>query len=130
MVADRAPDQPVQPLERLVLVLAEVALGVEEDGVAAAPVGVHPQRRQLGHRAAGQVHRGGEPEERGELRLELGDHPAVAVAVDRRVGRDRRQQVGRGRRPVPGQRAVAGAAEVGEIIHAAQSPVPRRRRAG
>jgi hypothetical protein len=53
-VTGRAPGQAVQALERLPLVAVQVTHGVEHDGPALPPVGVNPEHRLLGHRAAGQ----------------------------------------------------------------------------
>ncbi len=55
-VADRPPDQAVEPLIGLVLVQLEVAGRMERDDLPAAPVSVHPQRDLLGHRAARHEH--------------------------------------------------------------------------
>jgi len=92
-VAHGSPDQPVQPLVGLVLVELEVAGRVERDDPAAAPIGVDPERRLLGHRAARHEHGGGLAEQLANLGLERGDDAAVAVPVllevGLRQGRDR-----------------------------------------
>ena len=80
---------------------------MEQHGPPAPAVGVHPEDRLLGHGPAGQVHGGRHAEDAGDLRLQLGDHAAVAVPVDavsggivasRSAARAGRARSGRGRR--------------------------------
>ena len=65
------------------------------------------------------------PEQPGDLLLELGDHAAVAVAVDRRVGRDGGQQVGGPDRTVAGQ-APAAASPAGRSRSSTVQSMPGR----
>ena len=60
-VAGRASGQAVQALEGLFLVPVQVAHRVEHDCPALPPVGMDPQHRLLGHRAAGQEGAAGFP---------------------------------------------------------------------
>ena len=109
-MADPAAGQAVQPGEGLSLMLVQVAHGMEDDGPALPPVGVHPQHRLLRHRAAGQEHGRGLVQQTGDLGLELGHHAAVAIPVGSRVGGDAGQHRGRGHGPVAGQERGALAA--------------------
>lgn len=106
----------MQPLVGLALVPVQVAHGVEDHRAAAPPVGVHAQHRLLRHRPAGKEHGGGLAQQRGDLPLQLGHHPSVAVAVGRRAGGDGRQLVADPDRPVPGQEAIALILQCQEII--------------
>ena len=102
-IAGRAPGQAVQALEGPVLVPVQMAQRVVHHRPALPPVGVDAQHRLLGHRAAGQVDGGRLAEQPGDLRLELGDDAAVAVAVGNCVRGDAGQQVSRPDRAVAGQ---------------------------
>ena len=65
----------------------------------------------------------GQAEDAGDLRLELGDHPALAVAVDRRVGRDRGEQGIGPLDAVSGEGSSAGVAQGAQVVvHGASVP--------
>ena len=80
-VTDGPPDEAVQPLVGLVLVELEVAGRVERDDLAAAPVGVDPERDLLGHGPARHEHGGGLAEQLADLPFQHGDGAALAVHV-------------------------------------------------
>ncbi len=111
----RAAGQSVQALVRLPLVPVQVTHRVEDDGSSLPPVGVYPQHRLLGHRAAGQERRRGLAQQPGDLRLQLGDNAALAVTVGDRAGGNAGQQAGRGHRAVAGQEVRALVAERGLV---------------
>ena len=83
----------MQPLVAPLLVALEMAGGVECDGLPRAPVGVDPERRLLGHRARQEEERRFLAEDSGDLGLELLDDATGAVVVDRRLRRDRPEQI-------------------------------------
>ena len=115
-VPDGPADEPLQSFQGPALVPVEMALGVEDDAAPSPAIGVHAQRRLLGHRAARQVDGRRQPQDPGDLGLEVGDHPAVAVAVHRSPGRDRREQgVGAGD-AVAGQGSLTGVAQSAQVV--------------
>ena len=115
-IAHGSGHQSVQPFQRPALVPVEMALGMEDDSAPPAPACMHAQHGLLRHGAARQVDRRGQPEDAGDLRLELGHHPALAVAVDGRSGRDRGEQVSGALDAVPGQGPVTCIAQSTEIV--------------
>ena len=124
--SDRAPEQPVQPGVRLALMQFEMAGRMPEHGAPATPVGMHPQRRRLGHGAAGQEDRrrfaqktrrssspARPPHRRRRRRPARG--PDRSKRADRSAGRGRhraesgcRQRVGLGSGRPPPQSARSG----------------------
>ena len=117
-LTDRTADQLMQPGVGLLLVAAQVAGRVPGHGAAGATVGVHPQRGALGHRPAGQEHRGGLAQQLGDLALQVGHHAAVAV----HVGLDVRaivasRSAGRDVAVAVQESCAAGAESSGVVVH-------------
>jgi hypothetical protein len=129
-VADQAVGQGMQPLIAPPLVTVYVAGRVEPDRPAAAPTGMHAQHRLLGHRPAGQEHRGRLAGQSGHLGLQYGDHPGLAVAVQFSIRRDRRQQLRGVLRAMPTEKPSAARPQRAELIivagHARHCAFPHR----
>ena len=108
--ADRARVEAVQVRVAALLVHVEVALRMEADGRAAAPLAPDPQRDLLRHRAARKQRGRLLAEQLGDPRLEALDALAAAVDVEARAGplRERTKRLGRiARRRPCGDEALA-----------------------
>jgi hypothetical protein len=96
-----------------------------DDRTAGAPVGVHPESGALSHGAAGQEHRRRLAQHLGDVLLELGDRPALAVQVGGDVRVDRGEQL-RGPDEAVAEQGVGAGRSPGAdvVIHRASLSCP------
>jgi hypothetical protein len=122
--ADRPADQVVEAGDGLPFVLLQVRPRMPEDRAPAAPLGVHPQRAALRHRATGQEHRRGLAEQRGDMPFQVGDDPTDAVDIGHGLRVDRGEQLGRPDQPLAEERILAGQpASFQVVVHPASMSV-------
>ena len=93
-LAQRPPDETMQPLIGLVLVELQVARRVERDDSPTASIGMDPQGDLLGHRAARHEDRGGLAQQLADLGLEGGHHATRAVFIGHQLLGRQRSELG------------------------------------